>query len=302
MDELQGEYERALRTYLRQGGEGSLKQAYELGRRALSEGRGILDMIGVHQHAVEAVLSNGQRDHADDVIRPAGEFLTELMSPFEMTHRAFGEANDTLRRLNESLESETRRIARALHDESGQLLAAVHIQLRQMARSVSPTVQLNLGEVESLLEQVEQQLRNFSHELRPTVLDDYGLLPALQTLAEKFSKRFATPVSVDGKLGPRLTKSVEAAMYRVAQEALNNVARHAKASRVNIRLWRSPGEFHCSIRDDGVGFDPAVVKGSRNALGLLGMRERLNVLGGTLQIESAPQQGTELKILIPVEA
>lgn len=299
MDGLQGEYEHALRTYLRQGGEGSLKQAYELGRRALSEGRGILDMLGVHQQALEKVLSNG---HSGDVVRPAGEFLVELMSPFEMTHRAFGEANDTLRRLNESLESETRRIARALHDESGQLLAAVHIQLRQMARSVSPNVQLNLGEVESLLEQVEQQLRNFSHELRPTVLDDYGLVPALQTLAEKFSKRFALPVSVDGKLNPRLTKSVEAAMYRVAQEALNNVARHAKASRVNIRIWRSPGEFHCSIRDDGVGFDPATTKGSRNALGLLGMRERLNVLGGTLQIESAPQQGTELKILIPVEA
>lgn len=299
MDGMQGEYERALRTYLREGGEGSLKQGYELGRRALSEGRGILDMIGIHQQALERILSNG---HPDDVIRSAGEFLVESMSPFEMTHRAFGEANDTLRRLNESLESETRRIARALHDESGQLLAAVHIQLRQMARSVSPTVQLDLGEVESLLEQVEQQLRNFSHELRPTVLDDYGLLPALQTLAEKFSKRFALPVSVDGKLGPRLTKSVEAAMYRVAQEALNNVARHAKASRVNIRLWRSPGEFHCSIRDDGVGFDPVIARGSRNALGLLGMRERLNVLGGTLQIESAPQQGTELKILIPVEA
>jgi len=300
VDGLHGEYEHALRTYLRQGGEGSLKQGYELGRRALSEGRGILDMIGVHQHALETVLSNGHSK--DDVLRPAGEFLVEAMSPFEMTHRAFGEANDTLRRLNESLESETRRIARALHDESGQLLAAVHIQLRQMARSVSPAVQLNLDEVESLLEQVEQQLRNFSHELRPTVLDDYGLLPALQTLAEKFSKRFALPVSVDGKLGPRLTKSVEAAMYRVAQEALNNVARHAKASRVNIRLWRSPGEFHCSIRDDGVGFDPVIARGSRNALGLLGMRERLNVLGGTLQIESAPQQGTELKILIPVEA
>jgi signal transduction histidine kinase len=300
VDGLQGEYERALGTYLRQGGESSLKQAYELGRRALTEGRGILDMIGVHQQVLEKILSNGQRA---DAVHHAGEFFVELMSPFEMTHRAFGEANDTLRRLNESLESETRRIARALHDESGQLLAAVHIQLRQMARGLSATAQSNLVEVESLLEQVEQQLRNFSHELRPTVLDDYGLLPALQTLAEKFSKRFGLPVSVDGKVAPRLSKTVEAAMYRVAQEALNNVARHAKASRVNIRLWRAPGEFHCCIRDDGVGFDPvAVAKGSRNALGLLGMRERLNVLGGTLQIESAPQQGTELKILVPVEA
>ena len=300
MDGLQGEYERALGSYLRRGDEASLKQAYELGRRALSDGRGILDMIGIHQKALEGILTNGRQS---DIVRRAGEFLVELMSPFEMTHRAFGEANDTLRRLNESLESETRRIARALHDESGQLLAAVHIQLRQMARGLSPTAQISLGEVEELLQQVEQQLRNFSHELRPTVLDDYGLLPALHTLAEKFSKRFGLPVSVDGKVEPRLTRAVEAAMYRVTQEALNNVARHAKASRVNIRLWRSPGEFHCRIRDDGVGFDPtAVTKDSKNALGLLGMRERLNVLGGTLQIESARQQGTELKILVPVEA
>lgn len=300
MEGLQGEYERTLRSYLRQGGESSLKQAYELGRRALSGGQGIVDMIAVHQQSVEKILEDREQS---GVLHQAGEFFVELMSPFEMTHRAFGEANDTLRRLNESLESETRRIARALHDESGQLLAAVHIQLRQLARGLPPGAQLNVTEIETLLEQVEQQLRNFSHELRPTVLDDYGLVPALQTLAEKFSKRFGLPVNVDGKLNPRLTKSVEAAMYRVTQEALNNVARHAKASRVSIRLWRVPGEFHCNIRDDGVGFDPgAVAKGSRNALGLLGMRERLTVLGGSLQIESAPQQGTELRIFVPVEA
>ncbi len=300
MEGLQGEYERALRSYLRQGGESSLKQAYELGRRALSGGQGIVEMIALHQQSVEKILGD---THQIGVLHQAGEFFVELMSPFEMTHRAFGEANDTLRRLNESLESETRRIARALHDESGQLLAAVHIQLRQLARSLPAGAQLNLTEIETLLEQVEQQLRNFSHELRPTVLDDYGLVPALQTLAEKFSKRFDLPVNVDGKVTPRLTKSVEAAMYRVTQEALNNVARHAKASRVSIRLWRVPGEFHCCIRDDGVGFDPAAVaKGSRNTLGLLGIRERLTVLGGTLQIESAPQQGTELRIFVPVEA
>jgi two-component system, NarL family, sensor histidine kinase UhpB len=299
VDGLQGEYERVLRSYLRQGGESSLKQAYELGRRALSGGRGIVEMIALHQQSVEKILGDTQQI---GVLHQAGDFFVELMSPFEMTHRAFGEANDTLRRLNESLESETRRIARALHDESGQLLAAVHIQLRQLARALPPGAQPDLTEVETLLEQVEQQLRNFSHELRPTVLDDYGLVPALQTLAEKFSKRFGLPVNVDGKLNPRLTKSVEAAMYRVTQEALNNVARHAKASRVSIRLWRVPGEFHCYIRDDGVGFDPAAVaKGSRNALGLLGMRERLTVLGGTLQIQSTPQQGTELRIFVPVE-
>lgn len=299
MDGLQVNYERALQTYLREGGESSLKQAYELGRRALGEGKGILDMIAVHQQTLERIL-DGQP--AADLVHRAGDFLTESMSPFEMTHRAFGEANETLRRLNESLEGETRRIARALHDESGQLLAAVHIQLLQLSRHLAPPAQASLREIEVLLEQIEQQLRNFSHDLRPTVLDDYGLLPALQSLAERFSKRFGTPVSVDGKPMPRLTKTTEAAMYRVAQEALNNVARHAKASRVHIRLWMSPGELHCRIRDDGVGFDPgALSRASKNALGIIGIRERLNVLGGSLEIQSAPQQGTELKIEVPVE-
>ncbi|HXU21346.1 MAG TPA: ATP-binding protein [Verrucomicrobiae bacterium] len=299
MDGLQVDYERALQTYLREGGESSLKQAYELGRRALGEGKGILDMIGVHQQTLERIL-DGQP--AGDLVHRAGDFLTESMSPFEMTHRAFGEANETLRRLNESLEGETRRIARALHDESGQLLAAVHIQLLQLSRHLAPSAQASLRDIEALLEQIEQQLRNFSHDLRPTVLDDYGLVPALQSLAERFSKRFGTPVSVDSKPMPRMTKTMEAAMYRVAQEALNNVARHAKATRVYIRLWMSPGELHCRIRDDGVGFDPAALpRASKNALGIIGIRERLNVLGGSLEIQSAPQQGTELKIEVPVE-
>jgi signal transduction histidine kinase len=299
VDGLQADYERALQTYLREGGESSLKQAYELGRRALGQGKGILDMISVHQETLKRML-DGQP--AGDLVHRAGDFLTESMSPFEMTHRAFGEANETLRRLNESLEGETRRIARALHDESGQLLAAVHIQLLQLARHLAPPAQASLRDIEALLEQIEQQLRNFSHDLRPTVLDDYGLLPALQSLAERFSKRFGTPVSVDSKPMPRMTKTTEAAMYRVAQEALNNVARHAKATRVHIRLWMSPGELHCRIRDDGVGFDPAALpRASKNALGIIGIRERLNVLGGSLEIQSAPQQGTELKIEVPVE-
>lgn len=299
MDALHAEYARALNTFLREGGETSLKQAYEVGRRALGEGKGVLDMIAVHQQTLERLMSSVEQAQ---LIHRAGDFLAECMSPFEMTHRAFGEANETLRRLNESLEGETRRIARALHDESGQLLAAVHIQLLQLSRHLPAQAQACLRDVESLLEQIEQQLRNFSHELRPTVLDDYGLLPALQSLAERFSKRFGTPVNVDAKSVPRFTRTTEAAVYRVAQEALNNVARHAKATRVYIRLWTSPGELHCRIRDDGVGFDPsALSKASRNALGIVGIRERLNVLGGSLEIQSAPQQGTELKIEVPVE-
>lgn len=295
---LQSDYERALGGYLRQGDEIALKQAYEFGRRALAEGHGILDMVALHQGALEARV----RENPNlDVVRRAGEFFVETMSPFEMTHRAFGEANATWRRLNEALESETRRIARALHDESGQLLAAVHIQLQDAARDLPALKRGRIREVETLLEQIEQQLRHFSHELRPAILDDYGLVPALESLAEKLTKRFGIPATVDGKLGQRLTTTLEAAMYRVAQEALNNIARHSRASRANIQLWQTAAEFHCCIRDDGVGFDPASSRNG-NTLGLQGIRERIHVLGGTLQIKSAPQKGTEIHILVPLEA
>ncbi|HXT40610.1 MAG TPA: ATP-binding protein [Candidatus Angelobacter sp.] len=297
---LQSDYERALGGYLRQGDETALKQAYEFGRRALAEGHGILDMVVLYQGALEAKVRENPNP---DVVRRAGAFFVETMSPFEMTHRAFGEANATLRRLNEALEGETRRIARALHDESGQLLAAVHIQLQDAARDLPAVKRGRIREVETLLEQIEEQLRHFSHELRPAILDDYGLVPALQSLAEKFTKRFGTPATVDGKLGQRSTATLEAAMYRVAQEALNNIARHAKASRVNIQLWQNAGEFHCCIRDDGVGFDPASLgTGDGSTLGLQGMRERIHALGGTLQVKSAPQKGTEIQITVPMEA
>lgn len=188
-----------------------------------------------------------------------------------------------------------------LHDESGQLLAVVHIQLQDAARDLPAVKRGRIREVETLLEQIEQQLRHFSHELRPAILDDYGLVPALESLAEKLTKRFGIPATVDGKLGQRLTPTLEAAMYRVAQEALNNIARHSKASRANIQLWQTAGEFHCCIRDDGVGFDPASLRNG-NTLGLQGICERIHVLGGTLQIKSAPQKGTEIHILVPLEA
>lgn len=300
MANLQREYDKALAEHLQRGGEEALKRAYEFGRRALGEGSGILDMAALHGQALETRL----REKPDpELIRRAGEFFAEAMSPFEMTHRAFGEANATLRRLNEALEGETRRIARALHDESGQLLAAVHIQLQEIACDLPVAKRGRIRDVEALLDQIEQQVRHFSHELRPVILDDYGLVPALQSLAEKFSKRFGLPVSVEGKVGHRLAATMEAAMYRVAQEALNNIAKHAKASHVRIQLWETSGEFHCRIRDDGVGFDPATAKTRNgNTLGLLGMRERVHVLGGTLHIESAPQRGTELLILVPLEA
>lgn len=300
MSKLQEEYETALTGYLRCGGEAALKNSYELGRRALAEGLGVLDMTALHQQAL-AKLTDVPL--TAELLRRAGEFFIEGMSPFEMTHRAFGESNAALRHMNENLEEETRRIARALHDESGQFLAAVHIELQEAKRGLTPSKRQRIQKVEALLDQIQKQLRNFSHDLRPTVLDDYGLMPALQTFAERFSKRVGLPVVIDGTVETRLPNAVEAALYRIAQEALTNVARHAKATHVDIRFWQTPAALHFSIRDNGIGFDLNSGNGDRSrGSGLRGIRERLTILGGTLEIQSKPKEGTEIQVSVPMEA
>lgn len=299
MRKLDEDYKRALSSYLRDGGEPSLKNSYDLGRIALAEGMGVLDLVAMHQRALEQLAENPL---PVEVLRRAGEFFTECISPFEMTHRAFGESISALSHVNEALEEETRKIARALHDESGQLLAAVHIELQEALRCRGPAARKKIEKVEELLNEIEKQLRRFSHDLRPSVLDDYGLMPALQTFAGRFSKRAGLPIKIEGDLESRLPAKIETTLYRVAQEALNNVAKHAKATEVSIRLWRTPAALHFHISDNGIGFEPSP-PGALNGqgMGLRGIRERLTVLGGTLEIQSKLQQGTVLHVSVPME-
>ncbi|NJD67493.1 MAG: PAS domain S-box protein [candidate division NC10 bacterium] len=209
-----------------------------------------------------------------------------------------------LRHLNETLEQESRRIAHALHDEAGQLLAAVDIALDEFAHELPPPAQPHLQEVKALLDQIEAQLRHVSHELRPTVLDDLGLVPALEFLAEGVSARTGLSITVEGPTTGRLPLAIETALYRTVQEALTNVTKHAQAKSVSVQVKRENRRLRCTIRDDGIGFDASAVqtrKGERG-LGLIGIRERLDALGGRLQITSAPGRGTELAITVPLEA
>lgn len=213
-----------------------------------------------------------------------------------------GEA--ALRRLNEALEQETRRIAQALHDEAGGLLAVVYIALDRCARDLPPAARERLHEVRTHLDQIEAQLRRLSHELRPTILDDLGLVPALEFLADGVSKRAGLAITVEGDTEGRLPAPVETTLYRCVQEGLANVLKHAKPTRVRIRLQREAQAIRCAIKDDGIGFDlPAVLaqKGDRG-LGLIGMQERLKALDGALQITTAPSRGAELLITIPLGA
>lgn len=290
-------YAETLREYLRDSGEASLARGYELARCALMEGRGVLDMAAIHHESLKRLFE--ERRISDELLEKAGDFFAECLSPFEMSHRGAQEGTRALRHLNQVLEAELKRIAHALHDEAGQLLASVHIALADMANDLPPPARARLGEVERLLRQIEAELRNLSHELRPTVLDNLGLLPAIDFLAEKVAKRTGLVISVAGETERRLPPPVETALYRVVQEALNNAVKHAHASSVKVELECTPSRVSCRIRDDGVGFVP---RGEPDAqgLGLLGIRERLNALGGSLRVVTEARHGTTIVADIPL--
>jgi signal transduction histidine kinase len=299
------EYRSAFGEYAQHGGEAALGRAYELGRRAITEKKSLMEIASLHHQVLHGMLAEAQGAvRQQKVLAAAAEFLAEVLSPFEMAHRGVQDAIAALRQLNETLEEEIKRIAYAVHDEAGQLLVAVHLALADVARELPERQKEPLGRIEELLNQVEKQLRRYSHELRPTVLDDLGWIPAIRFLAEGVSKRANLPIHIKVAFAGRLPSTTEIALYRVVQEALTNAVKHAKAGNIWVRAWRDEFVLCCSIRDDGAGFDVRAVQapGCRKGLGLIGMQERLSAIGGTVRIESCRGRGTELLIRLPLEA
>jgi len=301
---FEDEYRSSLREYAAGGGEPALGRAYELGRRALTEQKSLVEMASLHHQAVLALIRGAESEkRQEELFRASAEFLAECLSPYEMAHRGFQDAVKALRQLNETLEEEIKRIAYAVHDEAGQLLVAVHLALAEAALELPEPQQAQFARIKEMLNQVEKHLRRYSHELRPTILDDLGWIPAIRFLAEGISKRAGLPIYIDATVSGRLPSAIETTLYRVVQEALTNTAKHAKASSVWIRAWREDLVLCCSIRDDGGGFDssPAHAAPGRKGLGLVAMQERVSAIGGTLHIESRPGVGTELSIRLPLE-
>lgn len=200
-------------------------------------------------------------------------------------------------------DEEAKRIARVLHDESEQLLASVYISLDEIAKCAPDSAAEQFERAKKLLHQVEDRLRDLSHELYPTILDDLGLLPSLELLAGQIGKQTSLKITVNSEISGRFSRLLELTLYRVVQEALNNTARHARASQADVRIFENSECIHCSIRDNGVGFEVETFIKNGAAkdleLGLSGMRERVAAVEGTLQILSAPNSGTEILIRIP---
>jgi signal transduction histidine kinase len=301
METLEDQYTAALRDSIAGMGESSLQQAYELGRKALADGLGVLDMAAMYHKALAAGLPR-HSTHEETVLmlQTGASFFAESLSPFEMTHRGFRETNIGLRHLNQTLEREIQRIAHALHDEAGQLLASVYLALEEVARNLPPARE-PLLKVKGLLDLIEGQLRRLSHELRPTILEEMGLLPAVKFLAEGVTARTGLSITVEGDSEFSPTPLLSATVYRIIQEAFTNVARHAKATHVHVTIQHELQTLRCSVRDNGVGFDVASLSArtGEGGLGMIGIRERLNSIGGDLVLMSTLGRGTELVITIP---
>jgi signal transduction histidine kinase len=223
--------------------------------------------------------------------------------------RAGQERKKLLRRLADAQENERARIARELHDQLGQELTAMKLVLRLVNNQSAsdPAVRESVGKLEQLAGGLMQAIHRLAWELHPAALDDLGLEAALRRYTSEWSEHNHVPADFHASHmdAGRLPLDLETTLYRVAQEALTNVLRHAKAKRVSVLLARRKDSISLIIEDDGAGFDTATMfqaARSRGKLGLLGMRERIAMVGGTIEIESTPGAGTTIFARIPLES
>jgi len=204
-------------------------------------------------------------------------------------------------RLVSAQEEERKRISLELHDAVGQMASALGLELGYLdsAHKLShEEFQSKLGDVKRMNTEIVRAIKELARGLRPALLDDLGLGSALRSHARESSRRMGVPILIDfDGAEEQVTEPYKTCIYRVVQEALNNCARHANASRAIISMHASAGRVAVRIQDDGVGFDNAA--GKRSGLGLLGIRERVRALDGVVRISSSPGQGTTLEIELP---
>lgn len=344
-----------------------LKAARGLGTRAVKIGLETLDLARIHEHAlIELVLPRYSARTSDSMVRRAGAFFAEAITPIEETHRGAREANaqlqimvgtltqrtvelaasndrlkaeiaqrrivenslrtseetssklltksrqmqEELRHLSRQLlsvqEEERRKISRELHDVIAQTLSGINVRLSALkAASTASTTQLQtkITSTQRLVEKSVDIVHRFARELRPTLLDDLGLIPALQSFMKGFMEDTGIRATLKASAAiEEVDISRRTALYRVAQEALTNVARHAHASHVEVGIRRQGGVIHMTVEDNGRGF---VVEGTsrankNNRLGLLGMKERIEMVDGTFCVESAPGMHTIVRVEIPM--
>jgi two-component system, NarL family, sensor histidine kinase DevS len=230
--------------------------------------------------------------------RLAEQFADRAAIAVDLSRRV---ARDSLRRIVEGQEIERRRLARELHDETGQALTSVLLGLKAVEDAEDgEAVRQAARDLRELVVAALQDVRRLAVELRPKALDDFGLVPALERLVQMFVEATGIDVQLEAQLGEeRLPGAVETTLYRIVQEAMTNVAKHAGARHVSVVLMRRGSSVTAVVEDDGHGFRVEDVPESRDGIGLSGMRERIALVEGRLEIESSPGAGTTLVAEVP---
>jgi two-component system, NarL family, sensor histidine kinase DevS len=232
---------------------------------------------------------------SDTDLRLAETFASRAAVAVDLSERI---ARDALRRVVDAQEQERRRLARELHDETGQALTSILLGLKALEETfATQEARAATAELRERVVATLQDVRGLAVELRPSALDDFGLAAALERLTTSFSEQTGIAVDFETALPEeRLPGEVETALYRIVQESLTNVVKHAQARRVSILLTRTSGAVKAVIEDDGRG----IGDDSSGGFGLAGMRERLSLLGGRLEIESGPGSGTTIAAEVPL--
>jgi signal transduction histidine kinase len=241
---------------------------------------------------------------------PGGPVVRIVGTHFDLTARKQAEGErartELLTRLMFAQEDERRRIAREMHDQFGEQLTALtqRIRLLKGVAGADPVWRDHVDSLEAIAQQLDRDVDELVWELRPTALDDLGLRAALTNYVQNWSSRsgVAATLHTSGLLDDRLPSTAETALYRIAQEALTNVAKHARAENVEVILERRGDHVLLIVEDDGIGFDSAAADETRRGLGLVGMKERAGLVGAALEIESASGRGTTVFVRFDASA
>jgi signal transduction histidine kinase len=269
--------------------------------RSMGARTGLFVPLLVRDRAIGVIVAQDKQQadprFTDEDVRIAEAFAERAAVAIDLSERV---ARDALRRVVAGQELERQRLARELHDETGQALTSILLGLKGIEEATqTEDVRQAVLALRELVVSTLQDVRRLAVELRPKALDDFGLVAALERLAETFTEQANVRVQVQAALGDtRLPSELETALYRIVQEALTNVIKHANASVVSVVLTRQDGRVAVVIEDDGRGFDPNAEPGE--GLGLLGMRERIALVDGRLSVESSPGGGTTIAVEVPL--
>jgi len=277
----------------------ALDASLRLSRLNQALNRRTLDLAASNRKLKKEIV---KREAVEQTLRASEQHSSRLLN---QSRRQQEQLRNLSRQILSAQEEERKRISRELHDVIAQALTSINLRLSILKTEATVNTKgltRNITRTQKLVEKSVEIVHRFARELRPAVLDYLGLIPALHSFMKNFTKETGVRTSLTAFAGvEELSNAKRTALYRVSQEALTNVARHAQASRVDVSLRRLPKAACLEIKDNGKSFDPERIMHSRKVkrMGLLGMRERIEMVGGTFAIESAPGQGTTLRARIP---